>query len=195
MIFLRGTVKDLNSSARAVQIASTAGKVVNLLYVDVPAPDPQILLKVRFASVDRSLEKQLGINIFSTGAANTIGTVTTGQFSPPSVSLPSAGTPAAATVSNALNLFIFRPDLNLGATIEALQTSGLVEVLAEPNVLAENGKEASFLAGGEYPYPIVQGVSGTAARSGHDSIQGIWHPPQLHPDNHPAQHDPAPGRP
>ena len=39
LIFLRGTVKDLNSSARAVQIASTAGKVVNLLYVDVPAPD------------------------------------------------------------------------------------------------------------------------------------------------------------
>lgn len=162
LIFLRGTVKDLNSSARAVQIASTAGKVVNLLYVDVPAPDPQILLKVRFASVDRSLEKQLGINIFSTGAANTIGTVTTGQFSPPGVSLPSAGTPAAGTVSNALNLFIFRPDLNLGATLEALQTSGLVEVLAEPNVLAENGKEASFLAGGEYPYPIVQGVSGTS---------------------------------
>ena len=79
------------------------------------------------------------------------------------MSLPSAGGSAAATISNALNLSIFRPDLNLGATIEALQTSGLVEVLAEPNVIAENGKEASFLAGGEYPYPIVQGVSGTAA--------------------------------
>jgi pilus assembly protein CpaC len=163
LIFLRGTVKDLNSNARAVQIASTAGKVVNLLYVDVPAPDPQILLKVRFASVDRSLEKQLGLNLFSTGAANSIGSVTTGQFSPPTVSLPSGSSAASATVSNALNLFIFRPDLDLGATIEALQTSGLVEVLAEPNVLAENGKEASFLAGGEYPYPIVQGVSGTAA--------------------------------
>jgi pilus assembly protein CpaC len=162
LIFLRGTVKDLNSSARAVQIASTAGKVVNLLYVDVPAPDPQILLKVRFASVDRSLEKQLGINIFSTGAANSIGAVTTGQFSPPTVTPPAAGTGAVATVANALNLFIFRPDLDLGATIQALQTSGLVEVLAEPNVLAENGKEASFLAGGEYPYPIVQGVSGTS---------------------------------
>jgi pilus assembly protein CpaC len=163
LIFLRGTVKDLSSSARAVQIASTAGKVVNLLYVDVPAPDPQILLKVRFASVDRSLERQLGLNLFSTGAANSLGTVSTGQFSPPSVSLPASGSPAAATISNALNLFIFRPDLNLGATIEALQTSGLVEVLAEPNVLAENGKEASLLAGGEYLYPIVQGVSGTAA--------------------------------
>ncbi len=58
------------------------------------------------------------------------------------------------------NLFFFRPDLNLGATIEALQVEGLVQVLAEPNVLASNGKQASFLAGGEYPFPVVQGVSG-----------------------------------
>ena len=65
-----------------------------------------------------------------------------------------------ATISDALNLFFFRPDLNLGATIKALETQGLVEVLAEPNVLATNGKQASFLAGGEYPYPVVQGISG-----------------------------------
>ena len=49
-----------------------------------------------------------------------------------------------------------------GATIQALQTKGVVEVLAEPNLLAVNGKEASFLAGGEYPYPVVQGTSGGA---------------------------------
>jgi pilus assembly protein CpaC len=62
-----------------------------------------------------------------------------------------------------LNLFFFRPDLNLGATIEALETQGVVQVLAEPNVLAEDGKQASFLAGGEYPYPVVQGVTGGGA--------------------------------
>jgi Flp pilus assembly secretin CpaC len=56
-IFLRGTVKDIGSSDRAVQIASTAGKVVNLLYVNVPPPEPQILLKVRFASLDRTLTR------------------------------------------------------------------------------------------------------------------------------------------
>ena len=56
LIFLRGTVKDLNSSNRAAQIAATAGKVINLLYVEVPPSERQILLKVRFASVDRSLE-------------------------------------------------------------------------------------------------------------------------------------------
>ena len=164
-IFLRGTVKDLTSSARAVQIASTAGKVVNLLNVDVPASDPQILLKVRFASVDRTRSKQLGINIFSTGFGNTVGGINTGQFSPPTVSLPSASTPATATISNELNLFAFYPGLNLGATIAALETKGVVEVLAEPNVLAVNGKQASFLAGGEYPYPVVQGGSGGAGAS------------------------------
>jgi pilus assembly protein CpaC len=159
LIFLRGTVKDLNSSERAVQIASTAGKVVNLLYVDVPPAEPQILLKVRFASIDRSKAKQLGLNIFSTGAANTIGTVTTGQFSPPSVSDPTGSSPSAV-ISDALNIFLYRRDLNLGATIKALETSGVVQVLAEPNLLAANGKQASFLAGGQYPYPVVQGVSG-----------------------------------
>ncbi len=160
LIFLRGTVKDLTSSKRAVQIASTAGKVVNLLYVDVPPSDPQILLKVRFASVDRTLSEQLGINLFSTGATNTIGTVTTGGFAAPNVTVPSPGVPTVATVSNALNLFFFRPDLNLGAVIAAMEARGLVQVLAEPNVLAQNGKEASFLAGGMYPYPVVQGVTG-----------------------------------
>src|SRR5271170_7215584 len=160
LVFLRGTVNDLASSDRAVQMASSAGKVINLLYVNVPPTPREILLKVRFASVDRSLTTQLGLNLFSTGAANTIGTVTTGQFTPPTVSLPSGTTPATATISSALNLFFFRPDLNLGATIEALEVQGLVQVLAEPNMLAEDGKLASFLAGGEYPYPVVQGTTG-----------------------------------
>jgi len=160
MVFLRGTVKDLTASARAVQIASSGGKVVNLLNVDVPPSDPQILLKVRFASVDRSKEKQLGINVFNTGLGNVVGGVNTGQFTPPTVNLPSAGTAATATVNNELNLFAFFPGLNLGATIEALESKGVVQVLAQPNVMAVNGKEASFLAGGEYPFPMAQASSG-----------------------------------
>jgi len=173
LIFLRGTVKDLTSAQRAVAIASSLGKPVNLLYVNVPPPEPQILLKVRFASVDRSLSTQLGLNLFSTGATNTIGSVTTQQFSPPSLSSSGSSSSTGgvtsngvtATLTNALNLFFFRPDLNLGATIQALEQKGVLETLAEPNVLAENGKEASFLAGGEFPYPVVQGgsVGGTAA--------------------------------
>lgn len=166
LIYLRGTANDLNSSNRAVQIAQAAagkGKVVNLLYVNIPETPPQILLKVRFMSVDRSLLKQLGLNIFSTGATNSIGTISTGQYSPPTVLTTGTGG-GLATIGNELNLFIFRPDLNLGATLAALENQGLVESLAEPNLLAEDGKEASFLAGGEYPYPVVQGgVTGGAA--------------------------------
>lgn len=158
-IFLRGTVKDLNSSQRAFQIASTAGKVVNLLYVDVPPAQQQILLKVVFASVDMSRVRQLGLNIFSVGAANTIGTVGTGQFQGPAVSSPSTGA-AVATISNALSLSLFRQDLGLGATIQALENDGVIQVLSEPNLLAADGKQASFLAGGEYPYPVVQGITG-----------------------------------
>ena len=168
LVFLRGTVKDLTSSDRAVQIASTAGKVVNLLYVAVPPAEPQILLKVRFASLDRTLNNQLGINLFSLGAANSIGSVTTQQFSPPSISTQAGGggtggvtgSGATATFANLLNLFVFRPDINLGATIEALEAKGVVQILAEPNVLTANGKQGSLLAGGQYPYPVVQGVSG-----------------------------------
>ncbi len=159
MIFLRGTVANLNSSERAFTIASTAGKVVNLLNVNVPAAEPQILLKVRFASIDRTKEKQLGINIFSTGFGNTVGSVTTGQYTPtvPTIS-GSGGTIGSVTP---LNLFAFYPGINLGATIQALESRGLAELLAEPNVLARNGHQASFLAGGEYPYPVAQqGASG-----------------------------------
>jgi pilus assembly protein CpaC len=162
-VFLSGTVRDINSSNRAVQIASSAGKVVNLLNIDVPAAEPQILLKVIFASVDRNKSNSLGMNLFSTGLGNTISGISTGQFSPPTVSLPSGTTPASAILSNELNLFAFFPGLNLGATIQALEAKGLVEVLSEPNVLAQNGKQASFLAGGEYPYPVVQGSSGAGS--------------------------------
>lgn len=176
MVFLRGTVKDITSSDRAVAIASTAGKVVNLLYVNAPAPESQILLKVRFASVDRSLSNQLGMNIFSLGATNTIGSTSTQQFAPPpGINFQGFSTkgnlnvPAKVqdyTLSNALNLFFFRPDLDLGATIQALETRGVLQVLAEPNLLAESGKQASFLAGGEFPFPTVQGIgagTGTGA--------------------------------
>ena len=156
-VYLRGTVNDLNSSNRAEAIAGTMGKVLNLLNVKVPPATPQILLKVRFASVDRTKQKQLGFNLFSTNG-KTIGAISTGQYSPPSVT-----TSGSASVSD-LNLFIYEPGLNLGATIQALEERGLAESLAEPNILAENGKPASFLAGGEYPYPMVQ-PAGTGASS------------------------------
>ena len=147
--------------------AGVDGSLVNLLYVDVPAPGAQILLKVKFASVDRSASTQLGMNLLSTGAANTIGAVSTGQYSPPGAPAVSPGTPIASTITEALNLFFFRPDLNLGATIQALQVKGLLQILSEPNVLAQDGKQSSFLAGGEFPFPSVSagGAGSTPAVS------------------------------
>jgi pilus assembly protein CpaC len=172
IIYLRGTAKDLISTSRAVQIASTAGKVVNLMNVEVPKSEPQIMLKVRFAAVDRSKARSLGINLFNLGQGNWIGGISTGQFAPPTISsgggsssssggVSSGGT--TATISDNLNLFAYIPGLNSGASIKALETNGVVEVLAEPNIVAINGQEASFLAGGEYPYPMVQGTSAGGA--------------------------------
>ena len=162
-IFLRGTVMDLISSDRAVKIASTGGKVINLLNVSVPVSDPQILLKVRFISIDRTKSEQFGINIFSNGFGNTIGGISTGSLTS---TLPSGSTGATVTGGTTpTNIAAFYPGLNIGVTIQALATKIGAQVLAEPNLLAANGKQASFLAGGEYPYPMVQGGSGGSGSS------------------------------
>ncbi len=160
-VILRGTVENQAQGERAMAIAGTAGRPVNLLSVAIPAARPQILLKVRFADVDRTNSSQLGMNLFSTGAGNTIGGLTTGQFAAPAVSgSVGPGQQSAFTLSNALNLFLYRPGINLGATIEALVTKNLAQILAEPNVLAADGEQASFLAGGEFPYPVLQSSTG-----------------------------------
>lgn len=156
--FLRGTAKNLASADRASAIASALGKPINLLRVEVPAMEPQILLRVKFASIDRNVSTQLGINLLSTGACSTLGRISTEQFSPPVLgAVSNAASQNALTLQDALNLFLFDPKLKLGATIEALEQKGILQVLAEPNVLAINGKSASFLAGGEFPYPTLQG--------------------------------------
>jgi pilus assembly protein CpaC len=158
-VFVRGAVKDLVSAERALAIAGTLGKPINLLNVKVPPVEDQILLKVRFANVDRVATSDLGANFLSTGALNTPGSITTQQFSPAKPEVQ--GRTAQFTLTDALNVFLFRPDLNLVATIRALQGKRLLEMLAEPNLLSINGKPASFLAGGEFPVPVVQaGVGG-----------------------------------
>ncbi len=162
---VHGVASDLTSANRALALASTLGKPVNLLKVKVPKTDPQILLRIRFANVDRSVSQSLGINFFSNGATNTVGSFSTQQFSPPKLgtSGQSGGqrpsTPAF-TLSEALNVFLFRPDLNLGATIQALASRNLLQILAEPNLLTLNERPASFLAGGEFPFPTLQGGGG-----------------------------------
>jgi pilus assembly protein CpaC len=99
----------------------------------------------------------------SLGALNTPGMITTQQYQPPQVQFAGPlGT--SFNLTDALNIFLFRPDLDLAATIRALQGKRLLEILAEPNLLAMNGQPASFLAGGEFPVPVVQaGIAGAGA--------------------------------
>jgi len=168
-IVLSGTVSSKAVADLAVQLAQTETKsVVNLL--GVPEATGEVLLQVRFAEVDRTTMQQLGLNILSTGAANTVGTVGTQQFGAISggqgnrvtgvIPGQNFGTSSSFTLSDLLNIFVFRPDLNLGATIRALEQRQVLQILAEPNLLALNGREASFLAGGEFPFPVVQGGVG-----------------------------------
>ena len=173
-VVLSGHVSTEDIAKRAGELASAySPKVVNVLTFG-PVGAQEVLLQVKFAEVDRSALTQLGVNFISTGAANTLGSVTTGQyggFGPqtltPGTSVTATGTAATTTtgttVNNVLNLFLFRSDINLGATIQALETKNLLQILAEPNLIAVNGKEASFLAGGQFPFPIVQPGAGFTA--------------------------------
>lgn len=164
-IVLSGHVATKEDSDRAAAIATAFSKnVVNVLTFG-PVGAQEVLLEVKFAEVDRTIAKQFGINILSTGAANTIGTTTTGQFGGfGQQQLNDVFGPGTHgqdfrtqnTISDVLNLFLFRPDIHLGAVIQALESKNLLQILAEPNLIAVNGKEASFLAGGEFPFPVVQ---------------------------------------
>lgn len=168
-IVLSGHVSTEDVAKRAQELASAySPRVVNVLTFG-PVGAQEVLLQVKFAEVDRSALNQMGVNFISTGAANTNGTISTGQyggFGPqtltPGTSLGTTTTPAN-TINNVLNLFVFRPDINFGAVIEALETKNLLQILAEPNLIAVNGKEASFLAGGQFPFPIVQPGAGFTA--------------------------------
>jgi len=170
-IVLSGHVSTEDVSKRAAELASAySPKVINVLTFG-PVGAQEVLLQVKFAEVDRTALTQLGVNFLSTGASNTIGTVTTGQYggfgpqtiTPGSASATGTTTTAASTINNVLNLFVFRPDINFGAVIEALETKNLLQILAEPNLIAVNGKKASFLAGGQFPFPIVQPGNGFTA--------------------------------
>ena len=167
-IVLSGHVTTEDVVKHAGALASAYSKnVVNVLTFG-PVGADEVLLEVRFAEVDRTALTQLGINMFSNGAGNTIGTIQTGQFggvTPGPIQTTKGGTgttgsgttgTTTTTVNNFLNLFFFNPQVNLGAVIQALQQKSLLQILAEPNLVALNGKEASFLAGGEFPFPVVQ---------------------------------------
>ncbi len=164
----------------AALVAPLAKSVVNNLEIAGTGASRQILLRVRFAELERSMSASFGVNLLSTGALNTPGRLTTGQFPAPrpeqfntpydNLKGVSGIVPGSNhnyfsnfSLSDALNVFAFRPDLNLGAVIRALQDRGALQMLAEPNLVTSDGKEASFLVGGEIPVPIVQGGANVGA--------------------------------
>jgi pilus assembly protein CpaC len=168
-IVLSGHVTTEDVAKRAGELAAAYSKnVVNVLTFG-PVGAQEVLLEVKFAEVDRSALTQLGANIFSTGAANVVGTATTGQyggFSPQSITQTQGQSPpftATQTISSVLNMFLFQPNIHLGAVIEALETKNLLQILSEPTLIAVNGKKSSFLAGGQFPFPIVQPGAGFTA--------------------------------
>ena len=157
-IVLSGRVSSTDVMLRAGEIAaasSSKSKIVNLLQLPTGQPSQQVMLQVRFAEVNRRAMRELGINLFTgaTGYKDWVARSTTQQFTAPDFD----GTDT--TFSDFLNLFVFNTKYNMGFVIRALKETGFFQSLAEPNLIAYNGQKASFLAGGEFPVPIVQGIS------------------------------------
>ena len=165
-IVLSGRVSNTSVMLRAAEVArATAPKanVVNLLQVVGAIDAQQVMLQVRFAEVNRRAITELGSSIF-TGASGYKGWVvrgTTQQF--PAPDFETSATNNTLTFSDFLNLFLFNTNYNIGVLIRALRESGYFQSLAEPNLIAYNGQEASFLAGGEFPVPFSTGNSGSIA--------------------------------
>jgi pilus assembly protein CpaC len=162
-IVLTGKAESVEASKKAEAVASTyAKRVVNLLQTPPPAEPRQVLLEVKFAAVNRVALEEVGFNYFSRNP-KMLGELTTQQFSAPRFSQlqfqNQEFSNSTLNFADLLNLFVFRPDMNIGATVRALQARNLLQILAEPNLIALEGKDASFLAGGEFPFPTLTATS------------------------------------
>ena len=158
-ISLSGTVWSDASAEAAAKLAGLYAKnVVNSVMVR-QLHSRQVKLKVQIIEIDRSKLEQFGINLFSQG--KNLANSTTGQFpSTPTYTPASGTTPATLTTSNPLNLLFYNFGLNVGVTLQDLQGKQIAQILAEPTITTLSGQKASFLAGGEFPFPVVQGSSG-----------------------------------
>src|SRR5579864_444534 len=166
-ISLNGHVSSKDVAERAVALATPFAKtIVPNMQVGTPSVERQILLRVKFAEMDRSKEMQYGVNLLGMPGLTNIGS-TTGQFGPPTVAGGQGIGPSPnsnqTTINQALNIFALNPKLNIGAFLKALETENIIQVLAEPTLIATNGKEAYFLVGGEFPIPVLQGGANSGA--------------------------------
>jgi len=178
-VILEGEVEDPRMAQRAVLVARGLGEGVTVLdHIAVPRPS-QVLVQVRFAEVSRNALQELGTELLvydgssvkSVLGSGSIASTTGQQGGGRGGDVSSGGGRGIAdnpfeftqVVSEAVNFFIFHQPSGLGAFIKMLQQRGLFRSLAEPSLLAASGDSASFLAGGEFPYPVLQG--GTASNA------------------------------
>jgi pilus assembly protein CpaC len=155
-VILSGKVSSNAVSLRAGEIAAAAApkaRLINMLQLPSAGESEQVLLQVRFAEVNRRALVEAGASLFA-NRNNFLGRTATQQFSAPTFEQQNGQN--RILFSDFLNLF-FLSDQGIGAVVRALQSRGYFHSLAEPNLLAYNGQEASFLAGGEFPVPVVQG--------------------------------------
>jgi pilus assembly protein CpaC len=156
-VVLSGQVSSTAVMLRAGEIATASlskAKVINLLQVPGGNESQQVMLQVRFAEVNRRALTELGLSLFvrrDRFAARS----TTQQFAAPEFD---ESADAGLVFSDFLNLLFFDRQEGVGGVMRALQSKGAFQSLAEPNLIAYNNQEASFLAGGEFPVPIVQGA-------------------------------------
>ncbi len=154
-VVLSGSVSDPKTAAQAQSVIEAAGfKAVNMLDSPVKSMH-QVQLEVRVAEVSRNRLRDLGTSFSYEGSPGAGGYLNSGQ-GPSSLSQPSVNPNGSllGPLSPALNLLIMGS--NTMGMLRALQTQGALRALAEPNLIAMNGEQASFLAGGEFPVPVVQ---------------------------------------
>lgn len=162
---LSGRVSNTNVMLRMGEIAAASlpkSQLVNLLQVPGGSESQQVMLQVRFAEVNRRALTEAGLGLFLS-RQRFLGRSTTQQFAAPT--FESEGGADEVVFSDFLNLFLWDRKLGVGGVLRALQSSGGFQSLAEPNLIAYNGQEASFLAGGEIPVPVVSGVGGSVSVS------------------------------
>ncbi len=157
-IVLSGQVSSIVRMDRALELAEryAPDRVSNLMSV---GGTQQVMLKVRFAEMQRSVSKSLGSSLALGGTVldGDLGlNFETGTWLQGTNSLASPNVTVDGDQSGAF-LFGFNSGaLEVGILLEALESNGMVRTLAEPNLTALSGQEATFLAGGEYPVPVAQ---------------------------------------
>ena len=158
-IVLSGMVSNHTVMLKAAEIAQATSsklRVMNLLQLPAGSERQQVMLQVRFAEVSRRAFQELGASLLAARSTFTARS-TTQQFAAPSLDQETL------VFSDLLNLFFLNRAEGIGVVVKALQSKGFFQSLAEPNLIAYNGQEASFLAGGEFPIPVVQGATGAVA--------------------------------